>query len=188
MTILVPMIPLFLLLTALVVFFIVISRHRSKGSRGPKKKKPLGNDSAAILREANKRLSQNPRDAEALLALAEVHYGIGEYEKSMKEYEILIGLCATNPSLDQYDVTVKYALSALNSNREEEAYGSLLIAHSIKADGSFYPVLEEGTPGRKRVILTTVKDNQGGAQIDLYRGGGRHRNFRCYLHRYPRSR
>jgi len=40
------------------------------------------------------------------------------------------------------------------------------------ADGSFYPVLEEGGPGRKRVILTTVSDNQSGAQIDLYRGNG----------------
>ena len=40
------------------------------------------------------------------------------------------------------------------------------------ADGSFYPVLEEGAPGRKRVILTTVSDNQSGAQIDLYRGNG----------------
>jgi hypothetical protein len=40
------------------------------------------------------------------------------------------------------------------------------------ADGTFYPVLSEGAPGRKRVILTTVKDNQTGAQIDLYRGNG----------------
>lgn len=40
------------------------------------------------------------------------------------------------------------------------------------ADGTFYPVLEEGNPGRKRVILTTVADNQAGAQIDLYRGNG----------------
>jgi len=40
------------------------------------------------------------------------------------------------------------------------------------ADGTFYPVLVEGAPGRKRVILTTVKDNQTGAQIDLYRGNG----------------
>lgn len=40
------------------------------------------------------------------------------------------------------------------------------------ADGSFYPVLAENAPGHKRVILTTVTDNQSGAQIDLYRGNG----------------
>lgn len=134
MAILVPMIPLFVLLAALAVFFIVISRRRGDESR-ESNTKLLGKDRASILREANRRLSQNPRDAEALMALADVHYGDGEYDKSMKEYEILIGLCATNPILDEYDVTVKYALSALNNNREEEAYGSLLIAHAAKADG-----------------------------------------------------
>jgi LysM repeat protein len=40
------------------------------------------------------------------------------------------------------------------------------------ADGSFYPVLEEGFTGRKKLTLTTVKDNQSKVQIDLYRGEG----------------
>jgi len=40
------------------------------------------------------------------------------------------------------------------------------------ADGSYYRVLQEGSAARKRVILTTVQDNQTGAQIDLYRGNG----------------
>ncbi len=40
------------------------------------------------------------------------------------------------------------------------------------ADGSYYPILEHGYKGRKRLILTTVKDNQAKVQIDLYRGNG----------------
>ncbi len=40
------------------------------------------------------------------------------------------------------------------------------------ADGTFYPVLEEGFEGRKKVILTTVRDSQTAVQIDLYRGQG----------------
>ncbi len=40
------------------------------------------------------------------------------------------------------------------------------------ADGSFYPVLESGFTGRKRLVLTTAVDNQPRAQIDLYRGNG----------------
>jgi nucleoid-associated protein YgaU len=38
------------------------------------------------------------------------------------------------------------------------------------ADGTFYPVLEEGSKEKKRLVLTTVKDNQEQVQIDLYRG------------------
>ena len=37
------------------------------------------------------------------------------------------------------------------------------------ADGSFYPILEEGVPEKKHLELTTVKDNQETVQVDLYR-------------------
>jgi len=37
------------------------------------------------------------------------------------------------------------------------------------ADGSFYPVLEEGSTERKRLVVTTVKDDQENVHIDLYR-------------------
>jgi LysM repeat protein len=40
------------------------------------------------------------------------------------------------------------------------------------ADGSFYPVLPEGGRSRKKLVLTTVRDNQETVQIDLYRGEG----------------
>lgn len=37
------------------------------------------------------------------------------------------------------------------------------------ANGEFYPVLEEGSTVRKRLVLTTVHDGQRSVQIDLYR-------------------
>lgn len=37
------------------------------------------------------------------------------------------------------------------------------------ADGSFYPILKEGTAEKKALNLTTVKDNQTTVQVDLYR-------------------
>jgi LysM repeat protein len=40
------------------------------------------------------------------------------------------------------------------------------------ADGSYYPVLEHGFTGTKKLTLTTVTNNQGKVQIDLYRGNG----------------
>ena len=40
------------------------------------------------------------------------------------------------------------------------------------ADGSFYPVLQEGRRSKKKLVLTTVRDNQETVQIDLYRGEG----------------
>jgi hypothetical protein len=40
------------------------------------------------------------------------------------------------------------------------------------ADGSFYPVLSEGDRSRKKLVLTTARDNQETVQIDLFRGEG----------------
>ena len=40
------------------------------------------------------------------------------------------------------------------------------------ADGSYYPVLEKGFTGRKKLTVTTIKDNQEKVQIDLYRANG----------------
>ena len=41
------------------------------------------------------------------------------------------------------------------------------------ADGSFFPILDEQQRGaRKRLVLTTVSENQDSVQIDLYRGQG----------------
>ncbi|MCR5724140.1 MAG: Hsp70 family protein [Treponema sp.] len=37
------------------------------------------------------------------------------------------------------------------------------------ADGTFYPILEEGTPKTRKLDLTTAKDNQTKVQIDVYR-------------------
>ncbi len=40
------------------------------------------------------------------------------------------------------------------------------------ADGSYFPILEEGSTQRKRLVLTTVNDDQESVQIDLYKGEG----------------
>ena len=49
------------------------------------------------------------------------------------------------------------------------------------ADGSFYPVLPEGGRGKKKLVLTTVRDNQETVQIDLYRGEGEYAEETQYV-------
>lgn len=40
------------------------------------------------------------------------------------------------------------------------------------ANSEFYPILDHGRPARKRLVVTTVNDDQKSVQIDLYRGEG----------------
>lgn len=40
------------------------------------------------------------------------------------------------------------------------------------ANGSYFPVLKENSTGKKKLVLTTVQENQESVQIDLYKGAG----------------
>ncbi|TFG78901.1 MAG: hypothetical protein E4H20_12360, partial [Spirochaetales bacterium] len=49
------------------------------------------------------------------------------------------------------------------------------------ADGKFYPILDEGDAVKKRLVLTTVKDDQSSVQIDVYRDSDEVRSERAYV-------
>jgi LysM repeat protein len=49
------------------------------------------------------------------------------------------------------------------------------------ADGKFYPILEDGQPVKKRLVVTTVKDNQASVQIDVYRKVEEDANENAYI-------
>ncbi len=49
------------------------------------------------------------------------------------------------------------------------------------ADGRLFPIFDRNQSGRKRLVLTTVNDNQESVQIDLYRGVGEEMNEAEYV-------
>ena len=57
--------------------------------------------------------------------------------------------------------------------RTADRGGNVSTTIGIKiADGTFYPIVERDSAKWKKVILTTVKDDQSNVQIDLYEGEG----------------
>ncbi len=126
-------IPALIILAAVIIIFVVFALKNKQGS--PKKSGKLQQkDSAVRIQEAQKRLTQNPKDAEALQIVANNHFNEGRYDKAMRTYELLIELCATNKELDEFEFTLKYALSALKMKSYKEAYKSLAICRSQKQD------------------------------------------------------
>ncbi len=115
----------------LAVLYFFISRGNESGKREKKSKKK---DKAALKREADRRLQQNPRDAKALLILAELAFEEEDFEKSYKLYKILLDLCATNPDLDEFEITLRHAISALKLKKLKEAYRGFMIARTLNAE------------------------------------------------------
>jgi len=128
-TIIIP----FIILIVAVIVIITIIGTKTKESQG-NRKKVKGKDRNSIIKEANRRLSQNPKDADALLALSDLYFREGLFDKSMRTYEILVDICATNPELDEFDINLKYALSAMKLKKYDDAYRGLLFARSIRED------------------------------------------------------
>ncbi len=135
MSLFLPVLPVVVLILAVAAYYIVtIVRKRTDSHQ--KTGKIRGRDRDSTFREATRRLEQNPRDSDALLSIGEISFNEGAFDVALKTYRSLVDLCATNPHIDEYFVTLRYGLSALNSNRPEEAYKSLLIAKTMK-DGEF---------------------------------------------------
>ncbi len=120
------------LLAAVVVTIIGISifsvLHLKKTSPEKKAKRPK--DRNSILKEANKRLAQNPKDSEALLMLGELYYNEESWDKAMHTYGLLLDLCGVDMNLNEYEISLRYAISALKTGKHEEAYRGFLLART----------------------------------------------------------
>ena len=108
-----------------------LSSRRSKGKKGDG---PFGRSNEAAVREASKRLLQNPRDAKALHVLAENAFREENYQDARRYYKTLTDLVGAVPGIDEYEVTVKHGVCALKLGDMDEAYKSLMFARNLKDD------------------------------------------------------
>lgn len=121
-----------IILAVFVIYMVVSSKNRQ--AKKQKSASIKSKNRASIIREANKRLSQNPRDAEALKSLADMYYTDENFEKARKTYEVLMDLCATNKELDEFEITLRYAISSVRTKKLKEAYKSFVIARSMNQE------------------------------------------------------
>jgi tetratricopeptide (TPR) repeat protein len=124
------LIAVFFLMLAAGVFIIFMGRTRGSGP-GDKK---YSKNREAKLRDANKRLTQNPLDPHALYAIAEINFEDGAYDKAIKSYETLLDIVSRGhgQGIDQFEVYLRYAICALKLNMAEQAYRGFAMARSLK--------------------------------------------------------
>lgn len=115
----------------IVVFMFVMGRFRGGLGGG---KHARGRD--AIMRNATKRLAQNPNDPEALAALAGVHFDEEVWDQAMKTYETLLDIIAGGPvaGIDNFEINLHYALAALKLKLTDQAYRGLCAARNMRQD------------------------------------------------------
>jgi tetratricopeptide (TPR) repeat protein len=88
----------------------------------------------AIVKDAAKKLAQNPRDPDALLAMGEIYFEDQKWELAYKTYEALAELVAARPTLDEFLVHQRCGLAAVKLNLFNEAYKAFITARTIRPD------------------------------------------------------
>jgi tetratricopeptide (TPR) repeat protein len=118
------MIPILIGVVAIIlvftVIFVVMGRTRNVSLGGGK----ISKDRDAAVKEANKRLSQNPNDPEALFTLAGAYFDDENWDKAMRTYETLIEQITINhiQGTDQFEIYRRYGMAARKLNMLEQAY------------------------------------------------------------------
>ncbi|MDR0444408.1 MAG: tetratricopeptide repeat protein [Treponema sp.] len=115
-----------------VVFFIM---NRSKGG-SPAGGMKHSKDTDAVVREANKRLAQNPNDLEAQYALAGAYFDQENWDKAMKAFEFVADHIAMGQvaGIDNFEVYLRYGLSARKLGMLEQSYKAFSAARGYRKD------------------------------------------------------
>jgi len=129
------MIPILLGVVALIIvigaIFFISGRSKDISLGGGK----LSKDKEAALREANKRLAQNPNDPEALYVVASSYFDQGIWDKAMKAFETLIeGGSLSKNEEHKFEIYMRYGIAARNLNMPEQAYKGLSTARTLRQD------------------------------------------------------
>ena len=111
------------------VGFFIIRRDRIGSPQSIK-----NTDNSTILKAASRRLAQNPKDHEALMTLADGYYEQGDFPRSLQHAKNLVDLAATNPEVNEFRATLRYALAALKLKDYGEAYKGLMIARTLNEE------------------------------------------------------
>ncbi|MFW6362787.1 MAG: tetratricopeptide repeat protein [Spirochaeta sp.] len=128
-----------IILLIAVIFILLVAtvaiRSGDSGTSGGKRAARKRNkDAATLMKEAKKKLSSNPKDADALLTIADINFDEGAWEKAFRTYEILIDLSPSHPQVPEFHVTLRHGLCAMKLKRMDEAYKSMVVARTLRSD------------------------------------------------------
>jgi tetratricopeptide (TPR) repeat protein len=115
-----------------IVVFMMLSRTSSPSLKGGK----MSRNRDIAIKEANRRLAQNPNDPEALFILGNAFFDDGNWDKAYKTYESLVDQISINPakSSDHFEIYRRFGASARKLNLLDQAYRGFSTARTFRQD------------------------------------------------------
>ncbi|MDR0600137.1 MAG: tetratricopeptide repeat protein [Treponema sp.] len=119
-----------LLLGLIALFGLSFMDRAKKGGKGGKRTKSRD----AIIKDASKKLAQNPRDYRALLAIGDVYYQEETWDLAYSTYQALIELANPRSTAEEFTINQRCGVAAIKLNQFNEAHKALSAAMVIDAD------------------------------------------------------
>lgn len=124
-----------ILLAVAVAVLLLVTVNVLRRTAQPRERRQRTRDQATILKEAQRRLAQNPRDTGALADLADVYFKTNEWEKAAKTYRTLMDAAPMHPDdVDEFTATLRFGIASVHLKRYQDAYKALVVARSMNAD------------------------------------------------------
>lgn len=122
----VAIVSLFIIIAVVAVVTAAATGIKNPGALSVGKK-----NKAAVLREVTKRLAQNPNDSAALLLAGDIYFQDQNWEKAYAAYAPLITQTDGRIPSEQFEIRLRYGISAMKTDRLIEAKKGLLLAKEV---------------------------------------------------------
>ncbi|MGP1437450.1 MAG: tetratricopeptide repeat protein [Treponema sp.] len=125
---------------ALVLAFVIVVSGKVKNARNGANEERR-KDVSALMRDATKRLTQNPQDVTGLTMMGEVAFQQQNWEKAYSCYASLMDKMAELPVKEQRVIMLRCGISGVKTSRNAEARKGLMRAYAVDphdADTNYY--------------------------------------------------
>lgn len=120
-----------LLIAAAVVFGIIalvlsIATRKKGGKKGKQKSR------SQIIKEASRKLAQDPHNPEGLIPLGELYYTEHNWEKAYEIYDTQMKVAPARKEIDGYLAGLRLGVCALKLGKVDESFGGLTFAYNVR--------------------------------------------------------
>ena len=124
-----PILIAVIVVVGFIALLMVFSGLKGKSGKGSKQK-----SRQVIIKDATRKLSQNPHNPDGLIPLANLYFQEQLWEKAYPLYETMLNIAVAHSEINLGQASLRQGICALKIGKNEEAFKGLLQARKINPD------------------------------------------------------
>lgn len=126
-----PIVIAIVVVSAVVAILVGTTGRKSGGGKSKGKKHGKQKNRSQIIHDATKKLTQDPHNPEALIALSDLYFAEHLWDKAYPLYDTMYKVSSVHPEIDAFIASVRAGVCAVMLDKIPEALASLAIAYKM---------------------------------------------------------